>query len=803
MNKKRSSITFTVFAGYVLLAALGGLAMWFVYEQVISYTSMTERNNSGNQKLLLVGEAATKLYKAESLSRQLIQNSDIEGLPDYTNQIDSIKTTLEKLKNIEPGSFLGREIDSINILLSQKSENLEELLQIRASGETKSYYSRVLDELQKVDETFEDPNYEQRFKDLEPHQRRLLVRLLEYAKVENREPSNITVDSLVTSVKQVLNQLEIQDRNYRQELRAQENQLLNNEIKLNNRLRTLLSAIEGEERKSSLAQVENWQDTVQQTSQIIAIIGAISLLVILVFVFLVIRDVSRSQSYRGQLEDAKTYAESLLKSREQFMNTVTHDIRSPLNSVVGYTGLLEKTDLSKSQNRYLNQLKKSSDYLLHLVNDLLDLSRLDAGKMSIDELTFNPKHLIQETVENAIPPEKPAAVEVRIDLSPELDRAVISDPFRIKQILTNLVSNACKFTQEGYVEVRARMERKEHRHLLKLEVKDTGIGISKEQKENVFEEFSQENSSIEKRFGGSGLGLSISKKIASLLKGNISLESEPGQGSTFIVEIPVKLAEGKFEETAVSEEKRLKDLRNYRILLVDDEPAQLGLLREFVKTTGMTSFSATNGKEALEKIKQEEIDLVLTDIQMPHMDGVQLLQHMKKKHPNIPIVALSGQPNVRPADYLKMGFSGSLMKPYSSKQLIDLIEAVLEVELKRKQEENICTIDEEKGYTLSEIKNFAGDDDDALSAILSAFIESTSSGMQALELAFEKEDKERVSAIAHKMLPMFKQLRANHLVGLLKKLEDRKTEEVTKPDMEFLIKEIQQLLSRLQQEIKV
>ncbi|MGB7785573.1 MAG: ATP-binding protein [Salinimicrobium sp.] len=803
MNKKRSSLTFTVFAGYLLLATLGGLAVWFVYEQVISYTDMTDRNKAGNQKLLLVGEAATKLYEAESLSRQLIQNSDLDGLSKYTAQIDSIKSLLGSLQDFEQGSFLDREIDSIDLLLSKKSQNLEELLELRASGETESYYSRVLNELQKVDETFEEPNYEQRFKDLQPHQRRLLVRLLDYAKVENPEPANITVDSLVTSVKQVLNQLEVQDRSYRQQLRSQENQLLDNEIKLNNRLRVLLSAIEADERNASLEQVENWQDTVQQTSQIIAILGAISLLVIMTFVFLVIRDVSRSQQYRRELEDAKTYAESLLKSREQFMNTVTHDLRSPLNSVVGYTGLLEKTNLSKSQNRYLDQLKRSSDYLLHLVNDLLDLSRLEAGKMSIDELTFNPKHLIQETVENAIPPEKPEEVAVRIEIDEELDQPMITDPFRIKQVLTNLVSNSCKFTEEGFVEVRAWLEKKEGQQYLEMQVKDTGIGISKEQKEKVFEEFSQENSSIEKRYGGSGLGLAISKKIVSLLKGNISLESEPGKGSTFLVEIPVRMTAGKLEGTVVSEEKIQQDLSKYKILLVDDEPAQLGLLREFVKTTGMVSFSAGNGTEALKKLEQEDVDLVLTDIQMPDMDGLQLLNHMQQKYPDIPVIALSGQPNVTPADYLKKGFSGSLMKPYSSRQLIELIEGVLEVQLQRQQQENSAILDEEKGYTLSEIKNFAGDDEEALSAILSAFIESTGSGMQALELAYQKGQKERVSAIAHKMLPMFRQLRADHLVGLLKKLEDQKTEEISSEDIQFLKKEIGQLLGKLQQEIKV
>src|SRR5690606_33502579 len=298
---------------------------------------------------------------------------------------------------------------------------------------------------------------------------------------------------------------------------------------------------ESEERMASMDQVEAWQETVEQTSRIIIFLGAASLLVILTFVFLVTQDVIKSQQYRMQLEKAKNYAESLLKSREQFMNTVTHDLRSPLNTVIGYTGLLEKSNLDKSQGRYLAQLKKSSDYLLRLVNDLLDLSRLEAGKMTVEELAFNPKNLIEETVENAVPPEKPREVKVRINVSDELDTRLITDPFRIKQILTNLVSNACKFTPKGSVEVRAWLRQAKYNPVLCIEVKDTGIGISEAQKEKVFEEFSQEDSSIEKRYGGTGLGLAISKKLTDLLQGRISLESEVGKGSTFLVEIPVEI----------------------------------------------------------------------------------------------------------------------------------------------------------------------------------------------------------------------------------------------------------------------
>ncbi|MCY2686241.1 hybrid sensor histidine kinase/response regulator [Salinimicrobium sp. TH3] len=802
MAKKKASITFTVFAGYIILATLMGLAVWFIYHQVEGYTSLTERSNAGNQKLLLVGEAATKLYEAESLSRKLIQTGNLEGLDTYNAKIDSIKFSLASLQNFRTDSSLDREIDSINKLLSQKTQNLEELLELRARGETDSYYARVLSELQRVDENFESRNYDQRFKDLQPHQRQLLIKLLEYTNEQNPNPPGITIDSLVNSVKSVLGQLETQERQYRMELKRQEDQLLANEIQLNNRLRTLLSTLEAEERMASMNQVEAWQDTIEDTSTTILFLGIASLLVILTFVFLVVKDVSRSQQYRQELEAAKTYAESLLSSREQFMNTVTHDLRSPLNTVIGYTGLLEKSDLNKSQNRYLRQLKQSSNYLLRLVNDLLDLSRLEAGKMSIEELAFNPKNLIEETVENAVPPEKPRDVEVIIDIAPDLDRPVITDPFRLKQILINLVNNACKFTPQGSVEVKAWLRQGRKNPVLCIQVKDTGIGISTEQKEKVFEEFSQEDSSIEKRYGGTGLGLAISKKLTDLLEGKINLESEPGKGSTFLVEIPVEYAASS-EPALPAKALAVKDPEKISVLIVDDEPAQLGLLKELIRNAGMSYRTAQNGKEALKIIKATSPHLVLTDIQMPKMDGFELLRKIRKdpSREDLPVIALSGQPDVSAADYLKKGFSGSLLKPYSSQELLKIISDLLDLKLKTGAPPTPSPQKLQKGYTLSEIRNFAGEDSDAMDAILTAFIESTRSNLLALELAYQKGQKKKVSAVAHKMLPMFRQLQVPKIVEKLAILENVNGEEYKNVNVASLAKEINELLENLQEEI--
>ena len=803
MKNTRQSITLKVVVGYLLIAALAAIAVWFVYGQVRGYTSLAENDLATNKKLYLVSDAATNLYQAESLSRQVIRTGDSTDLANYRSKIDSIRITLDALQQTYTDTVLQKEIDSINFLLSQKTFNLEELLELRAQEENQSYYAKVINELKKVDESFEENDYEKRFANLEPHQRRVLVKLLEYARMENAEPvSNLTVDSLVNSVKAVLIDFEQSDRRFRETMRQKENELLTNEININSQLRSLLSTIEEEERKSSLAQVESSQILVKKTSRTIAILGAMSFLIIIISLFLVVRDVSNSQRYRNKLEKAKKYAETLLKSREQFMTTVTHDLRSPLNTVMGYTSLLEKSNLNTSQQHYLNHLKKSSDYILRLVNDLLDLSKLEAGKMLIEELPFDLKNLIEDTVENCVPLERSDKVEVRTRISEEIDRPIISDPFRIKQILMNLVTNACKFTEEGYIEVEAFLEKEKRLNQLVVIVKDTGIGISEEKKGKIFEEFSQESIGIEKRFGGSGLGLAISKKLVELSRGSIHLESEQGKGSEFKIRIPVRLSENFTPPPVQEEEVNPARVGDFSVLIVDDEPAQISLLSELVRVSGMKPKSSTNGEEALAMLQKEKFDLVLTDIQMPRMDGFSLLENIRKNENTrmLPVIALSGRTDVLPEEYLRKGFSGSLLKPYSPQELISIIEKALKVSIQKR--ENLLTekLNGREGFSLEEVNLFAGGDKKALDKIIKAFIESSRTNLQQLREAQVNKDKEKMAAIAHKMLPMVRQLKAASIVARLERFEDPEVRNSLE-ELQEISQELNQLLEDLQETI--
>lgn len=804
MENPKRSITLKVIVGYLLVAALAAIAIWFTYSQVVKFSAVTQTNNLGNQQLVLVSEIATELYETESIGRQFIQSGDTTDLQRYNSQIENIQTSIDSLRNSHADSNMKVELDSIASLLSKKSENLEDLLLLRSRDRNTNYYREVIRELQKVDPSFKSSNYENRFRNLEPHQRRVLVKLLDFS--EDEQISTVSADSLVQSVKLVLSELERQNQQFREIVNEKENELLVNDMILNEQLRNLLRVVEREERETSLARVENSEIMLKDISQTIIFVGVACIFIILLFLLLIVKDISRSQRYRSELEKAKTFTEALMHRREQFIATITHDLRSPLNTVMGYTELMGKSGLTKKQDHYLSHLRKSSEYILHLVNDLLDLSKLDAGRMLVENLPFNPKNLLEDTFYNTIPEDDKKNLKLNVYATPEADCKVLSDPFRIKQILSNLIANAYKFTDEGEITASLSLQKKiEDSYILIISIKDTGIGIIKSKQDEIFEEFSQEHGEIEKKYGGTGLGLAITKRIAKLLQGTVELKSEPGKGSEFIVRIPVKRMKNDLEITPNPEESKPEvKLQGKTILVVDDESSQLALSKELIKSTGMNCHTSSNGEEALAKLKQHKYHLVLTDIQMPRMDGFELLHAMKMdpKMAEIPVIAISGRTNVPAEKYTEAGFSGNILKPYKPVDLLFKIEQILRVAFEKKEKSGRKFSNEISEYTLEEIFLFTGEDQESLDTILNVFIESTQMNLQEIELALENDDHEKIAQIAHRMLPMFKQLKAKDIIPQLEKLENKDPDALNRENISALLNEIKKLLFQLEKEVK-
>ncbi|MDR5591595.1 ATP-binding protein [Christiangramia sp. SM2212] len=812
MFSAKRSITAKVVTGYVIVAILAGLAVWYVYNQVIAYSEIAQSNTENNQQLILVSEISTNLNESENTSRRLIQTGDEEELELYNSQIDTIKSKLYRLEQTYENIDLEKEADSITKLLDQKTQNLKELVALRDTDRNTNYYSKALNELRNIDASFKDYNYENRFRNLKSYQKDVLVKWLEYSREDNAERiTTQRLDSLVKSVKRVLTDLEFANRQFQNEVIQKENELLNNDLILNQQLQSLLSELELKERENSVERAEVFQNMLNKTSNIIFLGGCIILLIILYFIINIIGDITRSQRYRVQLEEAKEFAESLLASREQFMAAITHDLRSPLTTVMGYTDLIQKTDLDEKQKHYLTQIKKSSQFILRLVNDLLDLSKLEAGKMLVEKLSFNPKKLIRDTVSNIIPAEKNKDVEIIIDVSEETNVQIQSDPFRIKQILANLISNAWKFTEKGSILIAAELQEKSaNEHFLEIRVKDSGIGISKEMQASIFEEFSQENSSIEKRFGGSGLGLAITKRLTELLEGEIRVESEQGKGSEFIINIPVvKISENREEAEREEKEEDIDDeilnTSGLRALIVDDEPGQLSLTVEVARSMGFEIETAENGKEALEKLKISNFDIILTDIQMPILDGFQLIKNVRtsQEYKDIPVIALSGRTDIEKRVYTQVGFNNKLLKPYKPNELKKSIANILELEYEKPETPTEIQNSKLKSenYDLTDIYEFSGQDDDAMQTIIQAFLQGAESSLQELEAAFQQNDIDQMGKIAHRMLPMLRQMKANEVIAILVKMEAR--DNVSKSEFSYFQRKINQLMSSLEEGITV
>ena len=359
------------------------------------------------------------------------------------------------------------------------------------------------------------------------------------------------------------------------------------------------------------------------------------------FLFLIVRDVTRSNRYRRELEDARKRAEELLATREKLMLAITHDFKAPLGSIMGYADLLSRLTVDDRQRFYLNNMKTSSEHLLKLVVDLLDFHRLDLRKAEINRVTFHPSKLLEEIRVSFEPLTSAKGLDLECRVDEALNQAFICDPLRLKQIINNLLSNAIKFTEKGGITLAATYEDRQ----LVVAVSDTGKGMEPADKELIFQEFTRLPSAQGKE--GFGLGLSIVRMLVQLLEGRIEVESVLGKGSTFTVRVPiypVRVTEVSKADVqgrqAISQSDILSDTRTcsgqtlHKVLLIDDDRIQLTLTSSMLNHSGITAVPCLQLDELLDALRAETFDVLLTDVQMPAINGFDLLKLLRSS--NIP-----------------------------------------------------------------------------------------------------------------------------------------------------------------------
>ncbi|MFI8377555.1 ATP-binding protein [Leeuwenhoekiella sp. NPDC079379] len=797
MKNTKRSITLKVLAGYFLIALLIIVGVWFIYPQIKTFIYPEKESATTNKKLTYTSNALSYLYEAETIGRTAMATGSQDQFKQYRVIVDSISPQLDSLRALTTTRMLTQQLDSIKILLNTKTTNISAMVQLRREQYSRNYYDEALAELTKEDIYFEDYSNDPRLDSVDAYTKKVIVDYLEYLRKDNADPDqNLT--SMAKTVRETLAKIEDRKKQLEIDIISKENNLLKNDREINLKIRTLLSSFEQEGMLSAKQREDLLNSRIDEISKTLKIIGLISIVLALGFVIMIFKDASRSQQYSTELQKSNKIAKSLLKSREQLMATITHDMRSPLNTVIGFTDLLQKTSVDATQNRYLHTIEKSGEYMLQLVNDLLDFSKLEAGKIKIEKIPFNPKSLIEDIIAVAIPAVGKPDVNLKLDVPLELDRLFLSDPFRIKQIVSNLITNAYKFTDSGSITISLVLEKTN----LIIAVKDTGIGIAKHKQKIIFKEFSQAEDHIAQKYGGFGLGLSISQKLADLLKGKLKLESELGKGSTFILNIPVEEASQTIESAPVVVEG-LDTITPKNILLVDDEPMQIKLAQETLKKHPYTITVATNGKEALNQLEHNTYDLILTDIQMPILDGIELIKKIRQdiRLKETPVIALSGNGKLEDDDYKKLGFTGNLKKPYKPDHLIAIINN-LNFTVKPPQKIVERT---DQSYNLNALNAFADDDPESLKSIILVFIETAEENLILLNT--HAESPEQLKEIAHKMLPMMRQLEATSIVKILEKLENPDGKTISKKVLKSLIhiveKDTNELLKDLRLHFKV
>lgn len=542
---------------------------------------------------------------------------------------------------------------------------------------------------------------------------------------------------------------------------------------LSARIDSLLKGYEQETLMRAREEAEYQKAVRHRSATIISGIAAGAVVLSVIFLVMIWRDVTRSNRYRHQLEEANRFAEELLASREKLMLAITHDFKAPLGSIMGYADLLSRLTVDGRQRFYLDNMKTSSEHLLKLVTDLLDFHRLDLNKAEINRVTFHPARLLEEIYVSFEPLTSAKGLSLKCEIDPELKGAFISDPLRLRQIVNNLLSNAVKFTSEGGITLTASFVPKGDSAFpgnhLKLSVIDTGKGMEPGDRERIFQEFTRLPGAQGEE--GFGLGLSIVRMLVQLLEGRIEVDSVLGKGSTFTLRVPLYPVALDNDTSALHEQPSgdpQTQIPALHILLIDDDRIQLTLTAAMLAQSGITSVTCLQLDELLEALRTDTFDVLLTDVQMPAMNGFDLLKLLRASNipqaKTIPVIAVTARSDMKREEFLQHGFVGSLHKPFTVNELLAEI-GVLQAD--------IATVDAAPSSTLnfSALTAFSGDDPDAAKSILESFVTETRLNVDRLRQVLETEDTDGIAAMGHKMLPLFTLLGANELVTLLKELE--------------------------------
>lgn len=742
--------------GYSMLILLLFISIYYVYTEMKKVVDPDVHEQAFYERRRQINQIAVDLYRSEVIGQSLAIGQQ-RDFTKYRNAIDQVLFAIHRLSE-EPMDTLQRaRFDTISTLLIEKKQSMRLLLSAMNESNANELYN---DNVERALHSQDSLLGEQRVR------RRTVVKHSSYVKPRKKKgffkrvadvfsgkpdttlvtdtSREVIVDTLLNAynpadtVATILKNIQLHVSENKEHARRTVNQRARefriNGLQLSEKLNQLMAQVEQEEQLRLNTKLAQAQHIRARSITIISLLAISALVMAVVFLLLIWRDITRSNHYRAELEKAKAKAEELLASREQLMLTITHDIKAPLSSIIGYIDLLLRLVSEERPRFYLENMSASARHLLDLVHSFLDFHRLESRKVESSRVEFNPGELLEEIRHEFEPLVRAKQLHFDFHCERSLYSTFVSDPLQIRQMIENLLSNALKFTVGGHIGLS--VEEKEGEVI--FSVSDTGCGMSADEQKRIFQEFVRLPNAQNKQ--GVGLGLAIVSKLAPLLGGRVEVQSQTGCGSTFRILLPLQRS------------------RFVRALMIDDDPLQRHLTQAMLESGGVTVCSCDTPDTLFAHLEAEEFDVLLTDMQMPAMSGLQLLEAVRASHlmqaQHIPVLALTARRDLTEQSLLEAGFAGVLYKPFSQGQLYA----------------TLCRF-ASSSLHFEALTAFSEDDPKAKAEIIHTFIVETQKNREQMLQALEAKDGETIFLLAHRLLPLFSMLGAKASMAPLEWLE--------------------------------